>query len=59
MSSQASALCFINTLCHTSKKMNIRIFHQQEILAAGFDPDFIERVSVSSLIFTFYSLVLS
>jgi hypothetical protein len=40
---QTSALCFINTLCHTPKKMNVRIFHQQEMLAAGFDPDFVER----------------
>ncbi|XP_065846730.1 formin-like protein 3 [Oscarella lobularis] len=40
---QTSVLVFLNTLVHSTSRMNDRIFFQQEILRAGFDPDLIQR----------------
>eukprot|EP00118_Oscarella_pearsei_P004550 m.19705 g.19705 ORF g.19705 m.19705 type:complete len:1124 (+) comp27884_c0_seq2:125-3496(+) len=40
---QAAVLCFFNTLVHSTPRMNDRIFYQQELIRAGFDPDLIQR----------------
>jgi len=44
-STQAAALCFINTVVQTARGTNAKVYHQHEFLEAGFNPEEIERVT--------------
>ena len=41
----AAVLCFINTVVQVVKETNAKVFHQQEFLGAGFNPDEMEKAS--------------
>ena len=41
---QAAVVCFINTVVQVAKGTNTKVFHQQEFLGAGFNPDEMEKV---------------
>lgn len=42
---QSSILGFLNALVQTSSGPNEKVYHQQEILKAGFDPELVKQVS--------------
>jgi hypothetical protein len=44
-SSQASVLCFINTVVQVAQGPNAKVFHQHEFKTAGFNPEEVEKVS--------------
>lgn len=41
---QAAVVRFINTVVQVAKGPNAKVFHQQEFLGAGFNPDEMEKV---------------